>query len=49
MDEKVKKDRISMTIEITLERRHKLKMFSSKNGITIKELIAIFIDKLDDQ
>jgi len=45
----VKKDRIFLTIETTLERRYKLKMFSLKNGISIKELLEMFIDKLDDQ
>lgn len=44
----IKKDRICLTIELTLEQRQKLKMFSVKNRITIKEMIAIFIDKLDD-
>ncbi len=49
MNDEVKKDRILLNVEVTLERRQKLKMFSTKNGITIKELIAMFIDKLDDQ
>lgn len=49
MDKEVKKDNVFLTIEITLEQRQKLKMFSAKNGITIREMIAIFIDRLDDQ
>jgi len=49
MDEKLKKYKIFLTIETTEERRQKLKMFSVKNGISIKDLIAMFIDKLEDQ
>ena len=44
----IKKNRICLTIELTIEQRQKLKMFSVKNGITIREMISIFIDKLDD-